>query len=82
MNKLLKHFAEAAVHDKNGDTLHFLPDSRYTEKFAKLIVQECIKQCRLVQSQTLVGTNKDYDHGRDIGIEVCIHAIKDHFLGD
>lgn len=42
MNKKIKQFAEQAIHDDNGETLHFLPNPRYIEKFSKLIIQECI----------------------------------------
>lgn len=42
MNKKIKQFAEQAIHDDNSETLHFLPHSRYIEKFSKLIIQECI----------------------------------------
>ena len=40
MNKKIKQFSEQAIHDDNGETLHFLPHSRYIEKFSNLIIQE------------------------------------------
>ena len=42
MNKKIKQFSEQAIHDDNGETLHFLPHPRYIEKFSALIIQECI----------------------------------------
>ena len=42
MNKKIKQFSEQAIHDDNGETLHFLPNPRYIEKFSNLIIQECI----------------------------------------
>jgi hypothetical protein len=44
MNKKIKQFSEQAIHDDNGETLHFLPSDRYIEKFARLIIQDCINQ--------------------------------------
>lgn len=49
--------------------------------FAQLIVQECIKQCSLARLQILVGMNTDFSVGKDMGMEVCIDVIKDHFGG-
>ena len=49
MNKKIKQFSEQAIHDDNGETLHFLPSERYIEKFAKLIIQECIDKIDLYQ---------------------------------
>jgi hypothetical protein len=49
------------------------------EEFANLIVKECIKQCILERSQILVGMNTDFSVGKDMGMEVCIDAIKEHF---
>ena len=40
MNKKIKQFSEQAIHDDNGETLHFLPNPRYIEKFSNLIIQE------------------------------------------
>jgi len=42
VNKKIKQFSEQAIHDDNGETLHFLPNPRYIEKFSNLIIQECI----------------------------------------
>ena len=42
MNKKIKQFSEQAIHDDNGETLHFLPNPRYIEKFSALIIQECV----------------------------------------
>jgi hypothetical protein len=38
MNKKIKQFSEQAIHDDNGETLHFLPAPRYIIKFSKLIL--------------------------------------------
>jgi hypothetical protein len=42
MNKKIKQFSEQAVHDDNGETLHFLPAPRYIKKFSKLILEEAL----------------------------------------
>lgn len=52
------------------------------KEFALLILEECITQCRLAQSQILVGMNTDFSVGKDMGMEVCIDAIKEYFMED
>ncbi len=45
------------------------------EKFAELIIQECIHKARIVQEQE-VGASDDYLDGREMGLEVLILNLK------
>jgi hypothetical protein len=49
------------------------------EKFARLIVAECVDQGKLIQSQTIVNGSEEYVAGREMGIEVFMNQIKKHF---
>ena len=49
------------------------------EKFAELIVRECVEQGKLIQSQTIVDGSEEYVAGREMGIEVFMNQIKQHF---
>ncbi len=49
------------------------------EKFAELIVRECIVHGKLTQSQTVVNGSEEYNAGREMGIEVFMNQIKKHF---
>ena len=53
--------------------------SQQLEKFAELIVRECIKQGKQVQSQTVSNGSEDYNEGRKMGVEVFMNQIKKHF---
>lgn len=49
------------------------------DMFAELIVQECIAHGKLTQSQTVVNGSEEYNSGREMGIEVFMNQIKQHF---
>ena len=49
------------------------------EKFALLIVKECLAHGKLTQSQTVVNGSEEYNAGREMGIEVFMNQIKEHF---
>ena len=49
------------------------------EKFAELIVRECLAHGKLTQSQTVVNGSEEYNAGREMGIEVFMNQIKLHF---
>ena len=74
MNERIKKLAEQAGITTNLDTDFFEKDPNkwvdyFSEKFAELIVQECMSMC-----QTSVG-NADYNTGR----LHCLNNIKEHF---
>lgn len=48
-------------------------------KFAELIVRECIEQGKQVQSQPVSNGSEEYVVGREMGIEVYMNQIKQHF---
>jgi hypothetical protein len=58
-------------------------ESRVTEKearkFLELIINECVEQGRIVQSQRIYYASDDYLAGRELGIEVCLVEIERHF---
>jgi hypothetical protein len=49
------------------------------EKFAELIVRECLAHGKLTQSQAVVNGSEEYNAGREMGIEVFMNQIKKHF---
>jgi hypothetical protein len=49
------------------------------EKFAELIVKECLAHGKLTQSQAVVNGSEEYNAGREMGIEVFMNQIKLHF---
>jgi len=52
---------------------------RRMEVLADLIINECVEQGKLIQSQTIVNGSEDYVAGREMGIEVFMNQIKRHF---
>jgi hypothetical protein len=42
-------------------------------------VRECVEQGKLIQSQTIVNGSEEYVAGREMGIEVFMNQIKQHF---
>jgi hypothetical protein len=49
------------------------------ERFAELIVRECLEHGKLTQSQAVVNGSEEYNAGREMGIEVFMNQIKKHF---
>ena len=49
------------------------------QKFAELIVRECLAHGKLTQSQTVVNGSEEYNAGREMGIEVFMNQIRKHF---
>ena len=49
------------------------------EKFAELIVRECVAHGKLTQSQAVVNGSEEYNAGREMGIEVFMNQVKKHF---
>jgi len=83
MNKLIRELiTQARGHWNHGD--FNMPSSvEFQEqdiaKFAELIVRECVEQGKQIQSQTIIGGSEDYIAGREMGIEVFMNQIKQHF---
>jgi hypothetical protein len=74
MNERIKEFAKQAGFYKYGDDFEDI-----IEKFAELIVRECLAHGKLTQSQTVVNGSEEYNAGREMGIEVFMNQIKKHF---
>lgn len=75
MNKRIKELIKQATECySNGQERAF-----DKEKFAELIVKECVEQGKQIQSQTIIGGSEDYIAGREMGIEVFMNQIKQHF---
>ena len=76
MNELIEKLAKQAF----GSTIDTDPILVYeAEKFAELIVRECLAHGKLTQSQTVVNGSEEYNAGREMGIEVFMNQIKQHF---
>jgi hypothetical protein len=65
--------------DPDGDVEQMYIPSEFTKKFAELIVGECLAHGKLTQSQTVVNGSEEYNAGREMGIEVFMNQIKQHF---
>ena len=74
--KLLKLFNEAGFHQPEMERL--IVEHKF-EKFAELIVLECLAHGKLTQSQAVVNGSEEYNAGREMGIEVFMNQIKKHF---
>ena len=49
------------------------------EQFAEFIVRECLARGKLTQSQIVFNGSEEYNAGREMGIEVFMNQIKQHF---
>ena len=49
------------------------------EKFAELIVRECVELGKELQTQDVINGSEDYKSGREMGIEVFMNQIKKNF---
>lgn len=58
---------------------HEFYNIRWEEKFAELIVSEFIQQGKLIQSQTVINGSEEYITGREMGIEVFMNQVRQHF---
>jgi hypothetical protein len=74
--QLLKLFNEAGFHQPEMERL--IVEHKF-EKFAQLIVLECLAHGKLTQSQAVVNGSEEYNAGREMGIEVFMNQIKKHF---
>ena len=84
MNERIRLLAEQAGIAVWGDAVYMYDpkdtlDSTVMKKFAELIVRECLAHGKLTQSQTVVNGSEEYNAGREMGIEVFMNQIKEHF---
>jgi hypothetical protein len=80
MNPRIKQLADQVLKhpDTDNDGLTVF-DNNELEKFAELIVRECLAHGKLTQSQAVVNGSEEYNAGREMGIEVFMNQIKKHF---
>lgn len=55
------------------------PTAVWTERFAELIVKECVELGKELQTQDVINGSEDYKSGREMGIEVFMNQIKKNF---
>ena len=84
MNERIKLLAEQAGLEFDDNLVLESEPIYYTsqkdlEKFAELIVWECLAHGKLTQTQTVVNGSEEYNAGREMGIEVFMNQIKQHF---
>ena len=80
MNERIRQLADKIWEEKywtNPNTDKLLPAQ--LNRFAELIVKECLAHGKLTQSQTVVNGSEEYNAGREMGIEVFMNQIKLHF---
>ena len=70
-------FANGVTESDNKIYIHGSEEN--LEKFAELIVRECLAHGKLTQSQAVVNGSEEYNAGREMGIEVFMNQIKQHF---
>ena len=81
MNQRIKELAEqAGISLSQKDySYYWVESAEDIEKFAELIIRQCLAHGKLTQSQTVVNGSEEYNAGREMGIEVFINQIKLHF---
>jgi hypothetical protein len=89
MNKRIKLLAEQAGITTNLDTNYFEKDINkwmdyYSDKFAELIIQECIEQVRgeflpVLEDETMM-KDTHWDGYVQCGVDSVV-AIREHFFG-
>ena len=88
MNKLIKELAEQSgfnfydLHDIDGQDLGETVEAdswSAVDKFAELIIDECLKKGKEIQEQNVTNTSEDYNSGRQMGIEVFMNQIRNDF---
>ena len=78
MNERIRELAEQAW-DATDVSPEFDDPVSFAEKFAELIDSEFIQQGKLIQSQTVINGSEEYITGREMGIEVFMNQVRQHF---
>ena len=88
MNDRIKELAEQSgfhfydLHDIDGQDLGETVEAdswSAVDKFAELIIKECLEMGKELQTQTTTNGSDDYNLGREMGIEVFMNQMKRHF---
>jgi len=77
MNERIKELALLSGFDI--DTNVSFAEKTRLKCFAELIVRECLAHGKLTQLQTVANGSEEYNAGREMGIEVFMNRIKQHF---
>ena len=75
MKERIEELAHQAYDHDTMIGFHYIPEE-FKEKFAKLIVAECVSE---IQKQTDGEGLDDWDRGYNCGINSSIESIKKHF---
>ena len=81
MNERIKLLAEQAGFTEGGyesDDGPWIGPEFDKEKFAELLVRECMLQCDVPESGN-TPLSKDFNEGHIMGVYECFHKIKNHF---
>jgi hypothetical protein len=73
MNERIKRYAQDCQSTSIGNY------SFDVERFAELIVKECVQICETVSNDQVSNVSKDYLEGRKMGVFVCCGRIERHF---
>jgi hypothetical protein len=76
MNERIKELAEQASLELFNDTAQHRLLKGFAEKFAELIVKECMD---IVSKQTTLDTNEDFREGFSHGRKLAWTEIRKHF---
>jgi hypothetical protein len=81
MNERIKELLEQATTSIKDEYGHWIGSELDEEKFAELIVRECVAQIRPMWNQVKeVGAPPGYDYDTfDLAYNDCMNAIKEHF---
>ena len=79
MNALIAQLANQAKASVPAGLLVNEWIDQYNQIFAELIVRECLAHGKSTQSQAVVNGSEEYNAGREMGIEVFMNQIKQHF---
>jgi hypothetical protein len=86
MNERIRELAEQAVEQvcskrtqSDGQIERAWHPDHFNQVFAELIVAECLAHGKLTQSQAVVNGSEEYNAGREMGIEVFMNKIRNHF---
>lgn len=54
-------------------------EEQAVEKFAELIIEECLRIGKEIQSDPVTNASEEYNSGREMGIEVFMNQMKKTF---
>jgi hypothetical protein len=79
MNERIKELAEQARKIPMGDSWTYSHPQEFEQRFAELIVRECMREIQTVKDYKNGYAEPDYANGFDDGMFVAIRTIEEHF---